>query len=179
MAARSTNAQVVEGIKRNPDSRRHIGYRLESGGRGRMALPPCHCLFSSMSPTAAYRVCSTSAAPIFSSVCLSTSRPYALLTQMMAQVTNYKPGEFVHVLGDAHLYQSSRTGARAIATSAKAACRPSNSIRDWRYLRFTYNDIAIENYDPHPHIAGQSRGLIAMSQGPVKISLIVARARNA
>ena len=97
-------AQVVEGLKRDPDSRRHIVSAWNVGELDQMALPPCHCLFQfyvadgRLSCQLYQR-----SADVFLGVPFNIAS-YALLTLMMAQVTGFEPGEFVHTFGDAHLY---------------------------------------------------------------------------
>jgi thymidylate synthase len=97
-------AQVVASLRRNPDSRRHIVSAWNVADVEQMALPPCHCLFQfyvadgRLSCQLYQR-----SADIFLGVPFNIAS-YALLTQMMAQVTGYAPGEFVHTFGDAHLY---------------------------------------------------------------------------
>src|SRR4249919_3690651 len=99
-------AAVVEGLKRDPDSRRHVVCAWNVGELDRMALPPCHCLFQfyvaegKLSCQLYQR-----SADIFLGVPFNIAS-YALLTQMMAQVTGLQLGEFIHTLGDAHLYEN-------------------------------------------------------------------------
>jgi len=78
---------------------------------------------------------------------------YALLTQMMAQVTGYKPGDFIHTLGDAHLYLNHLEQARLQLSRAPKplpTMRLIPTVKD--IFAFRYEDFSIENYDPHPHI---------------------------
>ncbi|MGA9603887.1 MAG: thymidylate synthase, partial [Methyloceanibacter sp.] len=97
-------SNVVEGLKRDPDSRRHIVCAWNVGELDKMALPPCHCLFQfyvgegRLSCQLYQR-----SADVFLGVPFNIAS-YALLTMMMAQVTGLKPGEFVHTFGDVHLY---------------------------------------------------------------------------
>jgi thymidylate synthase len=78
---------------------------------------------------------------------------YALLTQMMAQVTGYRPGDFIHTLGDAHLYLNHLEQARLQLSRAPKplpTMRLNSAVKD--IFAFRYEDFSIENYDPHPHI---------------------------
>ncbi len=147
-------AQVVEQIRRNPDSRRLIVSAWNVGEIDRMALPPCHCLFQFY--VAGGRLsCQLyqRSADIFLGVPFNIAS-YALLTQMMAQVTGYAPGEFVHTFGDAHLYlnhleqahlQLSRTPYPLPTMRFNPAV---GSIFDFRY-----EDFELTDYQSHPRIA--------------------------
>ena len=147
--------QVVSSIKNNPDSRRHIVCSWNVGDIDRMALPPCHLLFQfyvaqgKLSCQLYQRSCD-----IFLGVPFNIAS-YALLTAMVAQVTGLQPGEFVHTLGDAHIYlnhieQVKLQLTRKPRPSPRLILNPQvKSIFDFRY-----EDIIIEEYDPHPHIKG-------------------------
>ena len=146
-------AQVVEQIRTHPDSRRHIVSAWNPGEVEEMALPPCHCLFQfyvadgKLSCQLYQR-----SADIFLGVPFNIAS-YALLTLMVAQVTGYQPGDFVHSFGDAHLYsnhiaqaeeQLSRT-PRALPTMTI-----NPNVRD--IFDFTFDDFTLSGYDPDPHI---------------------------
>jgi thymidylate synthase len=144
---------VVAMIKRNPDSRRLIVTAWNPAEVDNMALPPCHCLFQfyvaegKLSCQLYQR-----SADVFLGVPFNIAS-YALVTQMMAQVTGYKPGDFIHTLGDAHLYLNHLEQARLQLSRAPKplpTMRLNSAVKD--IFAFRYEDISIENYDPHPHI---------------------------
>lgn len=146
-------ALLVEGLRTNPDSRRHIVSAWNPGQIEEMALPPCHCLFQffvhegRLSCQLYQR-----SADIFLGVPFNIAS-YALLTHMVAQVVDLEPGEFIHTLGDAHLYMNHLEQAREQLTREP---RPLPTLRlnpDVRELdRFRYEDIEVVGYEPHPHI---------------------------
>ena len=147
---------LVEGIKANPDSRRHIVSAWNVADLDAMALPPCHCLFQfyvadgKLSCQLYQR-----SADIFLGVPFNIAS-YALLTLMVAQVTGLKPGDFVHTFGDAHLYLNH---LEQVEVQLARDPRPLPSITlnpDVRSLfDFVYEDFELVNYDPHPHIRAQ------------------------
>jgi thymidylate synthase len=148
-------SQVVESIKNNPDSRRHIVSAWNVGELDKMALPPCHLMFQfyvvngELSCQMYQRSCD-----IFLGVPFNIAS-YALLTMMMAQVTGLRPGEFVHTLGDAHIYLNHIDQVKLQLTrdpypSPVMKINPARtSIFD-----FVFDDFELTGYQSHPHIKG-------------------------
>jgi thymidylate synthase len=148
--------QIVEllaGLRNNPDSRRHMVTAWNPGDVPKMRLPPCHALFQfyvadgKLSCQLYQR-----SADIFLGVPFNIAS-YALLTMMIAQVVGLKPGDFVHTLGDAHLYSNHLEQARLQLS------RPPRPLPTMRInpavtdlFAFRFEDFALEGYDPHPHI---------------------------
>jgi thymidylate synthase len=149
-------AKVVSDIRQNRDSRRLIVTAWNPAEVARMALPPCHCLFQFY--VAKGRLsCQLyqRSADVFLGVPFNIAS-YALLTLMVAQVTGLKPGEFVHTLGDAHLYlthleQARLQLSRAPRSLPRMAVNPAVSD----LFAFRYEDFSLEGYDPHPHIKAE------------------------
>ncbi len=149
-------AKLVAAIRNNPDSRRLIVSAWNPADVDRMALPPCHCLFQfyvadgRLSCQLYQR-----SADVFLGVPFNIAS-YALLTMMMAQVTGLRPGEFIHTLGDAHLYSNHLAQAQLQLTREPRALpvlRINRAVTD--IFAFAYEDFALEGYDPHPHIKGE------------------------
>jgi thymidylate synthase len=145
--------RVLEELKRNPDSRRMIVTAWNPGEIEKMALPPCHAFFQFY--VAEGRLsCQLyqRSADIFLGVPFNIAG-YSLLTMMVAQVAGLKPGEFVHTLGDAHLYSNHLDQAR-LQLSREPRQLPRMIINpDRRSLfEFKYEDFKLEGYDPHPAI---------------------------
>ena len=145
--------KVVEMIKASPDSRRLIVTAWNPADVDKMALPPCHCLFQFY--VAKGRLsCQLyqRSADVFLGVPFNIAS-YALLTLMMAQVTGLKAGEFVHTLGDAHLYLNHLEQARLqLARPPRALPRMVLNPAATDLFAFRYEDFSLEGYDPHPHI---------------------------
>ena len=146
-------AQLVDGLKKNPDSRRHIVSAWNPADIERMKLPPCHALFQfyvadgRLSCQLYQR-----SADIFLGVPFNIAS-YALLTLMVAQVCGYRPGDFVHTLGDAHLYSNHLVQARLQLTRVPRALpqlRINPEVSD--LFAFRFEDFVLEGYEPHPHI---------------------------
>jgi thymidylate synthase len=146
-------ANVVEMIRRNPDSRRLIVSAWNPGDVDKMALPPCHCLFQFY--VAKGRLsCQLyqRSADIFLGVPFNIAS-YALLTLMVAQVTDLTPGEFIHTFGDAHLYMNHMEQAHLQLTRPPHALpRMTLNPHVKDIFGFRYEDFALEGYEPHPAI---------------------------
>ena len=148
-------AQVVHDIKNNPDSRRLIVSAWNAGDIANMALAPCHALFQfyvvggKLSCQLYQRSADT-----FLGVPFNIAS-YALLTLMMAQVCGLQPGEFVHTLGDAHIYLNHIEQVR-LQLSREPRALPqmhiNPAVKD--IFGFRYEDFELTGYDPHPHIKG-------------------------
>jgi thymidylate synthase len=146
-------ANVVQQIKTNPYSRRHIVSAWNPADVHQMALPPCHCLFQfhvadgGLSCQLYQR-----SADVFLGVPFNIAS-YALLTMMIAQVTDLQPGEFIHTLGDAHLYLNHIEQAM---TQLEREPFPPPTMRLNRAVKdifaFQYEDFSLENYRAHPTI---------------------------
>jgi thymidylate synthase len=146
-------AGVVQAIRRNPDSRRLIVTAWNPADVERMALPPCHCLFQFY--VARGRLsCQLyqRSADVFLGVPFNIAS-YALLTQMMAQVTGLEPGEFIHTFGDAHLYLNHIEQARLqLSRLPRSLPRLRLNPQVTELFDFRYEDFTLEGYEPHPHI---------------------------
>jgi thymidylate synthase len=149
-------AEVVSAIRRNPDSRRLIVTAWNPAEVDSMALPPCHCLFQFY--VAQGRLsCQLyqRSADVFLGVPFNIAS-YALLTLMVAHVTRLDPGEFVHTLGDAHLYLNHLEQAR-LQLSRQPRRLPriilDPGVND--LFAFRYEHFSLEDYDPHPHIKAE------------------------
>ena len=146
-------SDVVGNIKSNPDSRRLIVSAWNVGDVDKMALPPCHLLFQfyvandKLSCQLYQR-----SADVFLGVPFNIAS-YALLTLMVAQVTSLQPGEFVHTLGDAHLYSNHLEQAE-LQLSREPLALPTLRINPdiKNIFDFSFEDFTLDNYDPHPHI---------------------------
>ncbi|HEX2654958.1 MAG TPA: thymidylate synthase [Xanthobacteraceae bacterium] len=149
-------ANVVDAIRRNPDSRRLIVSAWNPAEVDKMALPPCHCLFQFY--VAEERLsCQLyqRSADVFLGVPFNIAS-YALLTAMVAQVCNLKPGEFVHTFGDTHLYLNHLEQARTQLSRVPRALptmKLNPAVKD--LFAFRYEDFVLEGYEPYPHIAAK------------------------
>ena len=146
---------VIGSIKNSPDSRRHIISAWNVGELGRMALPPCHVMFQfyvaggKLSCQLYQRSCD-----IFLGVPFNIAS-YALLTMMIAQVTGFKPGDFVHTLGDAHIYNNHISQVR-LQLSREPYPLPKMKINPEvdDILNFRFEDFTLVDYVAHTHIKG-------------------------
>jgi thymidylate synthase len=148
-------SQVVEQLKNNPDSRRIIVSAWNVGEIKNMALPPCHAFFQFYVADGKLSLqLYQRSADVFLGVPFNIAS-YSLLLLMMAQVCDLEPGDFVHTLGDAHLYsnhmeQTTLQLSREFRPLPNMVLNPA--VKD--IFSFTYADFSLENYDPHPHIKG-------------------------
>ena len=147
---------VVDTIKNNPDSRRIIVSAWNVADIDSMALPPCHCLFQFYVADGRLSLqLYQRSADCFLGVPFNIAS-YALLLQMMAQVTGLEAGDFVHTLGDAHIYTNHFDQVRLQLTRDPRSLPRMVINPDVRDLfSFRYEDFQLEGYDPHPHIAGK------------------------
>ena len=144
---------VLEQIKTNPASSRMVVSAWNPADVEQMALPPCHCLFqfAVLDGKLSCQLYQRSA-DIFLGVPFNIAS-YALLTQMMAQATGLEPGEFVHAFGDAHLYLNHLGQAREQLSRTPRNLPTLELNREVTDLfAFDLEDIAVTDYDPHPHI---------------------------
>jgi thymidylate synthase len=149
-------ATLVTDIRKNPDSRRLIVTAWNPADIGKMALPPCHCLFQfyvgegRLSCQLYQR-----SADVFLGVPFNIAS-YALLTMMVAQVTGLRAGEFIHTFGDTHLYRNHVEQARLQLTRTPRklpTLHISPQVDD--IFAFRFEDFALEGYEPHPHIRAE------------------------
>jgi len=149
-------SHVVDQIKTNPDSRRLIVSAWNVADIDRMALPPCHCLFQFYVANGKLSCqLNQRSADIFLGVPFNIAS-YALLTLMVAQVCGLQPGDFIHTLGDAHLYLNHLEQAH-LQLSRRPYSLPQMKLNpDIKSIfDFKYEDFSLENYIYHPHIKAQ------------------------
>lgn len=152
---------LLHALRHQPHSRRHLVVAWNPGEIDQMALPPCHCLFQffvhqpeSARPGLSCQLYQRSA-DLFLGVPFNIAS-YALLTHLVAQVLGYQAQEFIHTFGDLHLYQNHLDQARLQLTRTP---RPlptlhlNPEVSD--LFQFRFEDIRLDHYDPHPHIAAE------------------------
>ncbi len=146
-------SKVIEQIKKNPDSRRHIVSAWNVGEIEQMKLPPCHAFFQfyvadgKLSCQMYQR-----SADIFLGVPFNIAS-YAALTLMVTQVCDLQPGDFIHTLGDAHIY-SNHFEQVQLQLTRQPKTLPTLTLNPTvkNIFDFKFEDFKLENYDPHPHI---------------------------
>ena len=146
--------QLIDGLKQNPDSRRHIVSAWNPADIPRMKLPPCHALFQFYEADGRLS-CQLyqRSADIFLGVPFNIAS-YALFTLMVAQVCDLAPGDFVWTGGDCHLYSNHIEQTRlqlSRETRARPVMKLNPAVKD--IFGFRYEDFTLQDYDPHPHIA--------------------------
>ncbi|HRK08334.1 MAG TPA: thymidylate synthase [Pseudobdellovibrionaceae bacterium] len=149
-------ANVIEQIKKNPDSRRHLVIAFNPGDVEKMALPPCHAFFQFYVANGRLSLqMYQRSADVFLGVPFNIAS-YALLCMMVAQVTGLTPGEFIHTLGDAHLYSNHLEQARLQLTREPRSMPRMilNSART-NIFDFVYEDFELVGYEPHPAIKAE------------------------
>ncbi|WP_260631461.1 thymidylate synthase [Neobacillus niacini] len=148
-------SELIDQIKNNPNSRRLIVNAWNVAEIDKMALAPCHCLFQFyVSDGKLSCQLYQRSADVFLGVPFNIAS-YALLTMMIAQVCDLKPGEFVHSFGDVHIYQNhieqvKMQMGRELRTLPTMKINPN--VKD--IFSFSFDDFVLEGYDPHPHIKG-------------------------
>ena len=149
-------SNLVQQIRTNPDSRRLLVSAWNVAEVDQMALPPCHCLFQFYVADGKLSLqLYQRSADVFLGVPFNIAS-YALLLQMMAQVTGLQCGDFVHTFGDAHIYLNHLEQVQLQLTREPRPLPTMNLNPDVKNLfDFRYEDFRLEGYNPHPHIAGK------------------------
>lgn len=149
-------SQLIRQIQETPDSRRLMVCAWNVGEIDKMALPPCHVLFQFYVNNGEISLqLYQRSADVFLGVPFNIAS-YALLLMMVAQVCNLKPKEFIHTLGDAHIYSNHVEQAKLQLTREPRpmpTMRINPEVKD--IFSFQYEDFTLENYDPHPHIKAE------------------------
>ncbi len=148
-------SNVINSIKNNPESRRHIVSAWNVGDLDKMNLPPCHVMFQFYVANGRLS-CQLyqRSADIFLGVPFNIAS-YSLLLLMIAKVTNLKPGDFVHTLGDAHIYLNHLEQVKLQLTRSARKLPVMNLNPEVRSVfDFKFEDFVLSGYDPHPHIKG-------------------------
>lgn len=148
---------LINDIKKNPQSRRLIVTAWNPGDVSKMALPPCHCFMQFYVSTNGYLSCQLyqRSADIFLGVPFNVAS-YALLTMMIAQVCDLKAGDFVHTMGDAHIYLNHIEQCE-LQLSRDPFSLPTMKINPQvkNIFDFKFEDFEVQNYQCHPHIKGE------------------------
>jgi thymidylate synthase len=148
---------LIEGLKKNPNGRRHIVSAWNPADIDQMALPPCHCLFQFNVRENKYLDCQLyqRSADAFLGVPFNIAS-YALLTMMVAQVVGLEPGEFIHTFGDLHIYKNHLDQVNTqLGREPKSLPRVVLNPNVKNIFDFKYEDITLESYDPYPTIKAQ------------------------
>ncbi|MDR0546701.1 MAG: thymidylate synthase [Dysgonamonadaceae bacterium] len=149
-------SEVIATIKNNPDSRRMIVSAWNVGLIPQMKLPPCHCFFQFYVAAGKLSLqLYQRSADIFLGIPFNIAS-YALLLQMMAQVTGLQTGDFIHTLGDAHIYTNHLEQVKLqLSREPKPLPVLLMNPQIKNIFDFQYDDFLLEMYDPHPHIKGE------------------------
>jgi len=148
-------SKVIDNIKNDPHSRRHIVNAWNVGELDKMALPPCHVLFQFyVSEEQLSCQLYQRSADLFLGVPFNIAS-YSMLLLMMCQTTGYKPGKFVHTFGDAHIYKNHLKQVQLQLTRAPRSLPVMKLNPDKKNIfDFTFDDFRLEDYNPYPHIKG-------------------------
>jgi thymidylate synthase len=149
-------SQVIDSLKNNPDSRRHIVSAWNVGEINKMALPPCHVMFQFYVANGKLSChLYQRSADVFLGVPFNIAS-YAILLQMIAQVIGYQAYEFVHTLGDAHIYMNHIEQVKTQLSREPKELSQLNINKDVKSIfDFKFEDFELMNYNPLPHIKGE------------------------